>query len=123
MAPELTIEEQAIWTAQACIDDTAAMEALFRPLPAAIAVEARELAELPGRNGMEYDERRQCAYWFTHQPGGIFVCVTFRYVPDLEAVAQLWTVLSDEEVAPSVERLLAAYSEATGVDVDAVPLQ
>jgi hypothetical protein len=99
------------------------MEALLMPLPAAIALEARELAELPGRNGMEYDERRQCAYWFTHQPGGIFVCVTFRYVPDLDAVAQLWTVLTDEDIAPSVERLLAVYRQATGIDVDVVPLQ
>ena len=123
MAPELTIDEQAIWTAQACIHDSAAMEALLMPLPDAIAVEARELAELPGRNGMEYDERQQCAYWFTHQAGGIFVCVTFRYVPDLDAAAQLWTVLTDEDVEPSVERLLAAYHQATGVEVDALPLQ
>ncbi len=123
MAPEPTIDEQAIWAARACIDDSAAMEALLMPLPAAIAVEARELAELPGRNGMEYDERRQCAYWFTHQPGGMFVCVTFRYVPDLDAVAQLWTVLTDEDSEPSVERLLAVYRQATGIDVDALPLQ
>jgi len=44
---------------------------------------------------------------------GVFVCVTFGYVPDLDAAAKLWTVLSDENSEPSVERLLTVYKQAT----------
>ena len=66
MAEELTTDEQAIWAAQARVSDSTAMETLLMPLPTAVAVQARELAELPGQSGMEYDERLKCAYWLTH---------------------------------------------------------
>ena len=122
MAEDLTVDEQAIWAAQARVSDSTAMEALLMPLPVAVAVQARELAELPGQSGMEYDERLKCAYWLTHQADGFFVCVTFGYVPNLEAATKLWTVVSDENGEPSVERLLAAYQQATGIDIDALPL-
>lgn len=122
MAQELITDEQAIWSAQARVSDSTAMEALLMPLPVAVAAQARELAELPGQNGMEYDERRRCAYWLTHQSDGIFICVTFGYVPDVDAAVQLWTVLSDKNSAPSVERLLTAYEQATGIDIDAIAL-
>src|SRR5579871_3276148 len=123
MAPQLKTDDQAIWTTQAYLGDPAAMEALLMPLPAAVAEQARRLANLPGQNGMEYDERLQCAYWFTHTLTGAFVCVTFGYVPSLEAAEQLWSVLSDVDTEPSVERLFTAYREATGVEIDALPLQ
>ena len=82
MAEELTTDEQAIWAAQARVSDSTAMETLLMPLPMAVAVQARELAGLPGQSGMEYDERLKCAYWLTHQADGIFVqrvvfCFTF----------------------------------------------
>jgi|SRR5579863_277242 len=123
MAQELTTDDQAIWTAQAYLGDPVAMEALLMPLPAAVAEQARCLARLPGQNGMEYDERLQCAYWFTHKAEGVFVCVTFGYVPNLDAAEQLWSVLSDADSEPSVERLFTAYREATGIEIDALPLQ
>ena len=122
MAEELTTDEQAIWATQARVSDSRAMETLLMPLPVAVAAQARELAALPGQSGMEYDERLKCAYWLTHQAGGVFVCVTFGYVPDLDAAAKLWTVLSDENSEPSVERLLTVYKQATGIDIDALPL-
>ncbi len=123
MHPQLRTDDEAIWTTQAYLGDPAAMEALLMPLPAAVAEQARRLAKLPGQNGMEYDERLQCAYWFTHTPARVFVCVTFSYVPSLDAAEQLWSVLSDVHSEPSVERLFSAYREATGVEIDALPLQ
>ena len=122
MAEELTTDEQAIWAAQARVSDSTAMETLLMPLPTAVAVQARELAELPGQSGMEYDERLKCAYWLTHQADGIFICVTFGYIPDLDGAAKLWTVVSDENSELSVERLLTVYQQVSGIDVDAIPL-
>jgi len=49
VAEELTTDEQAIWAAQARVSDSTAMETLLMPLPTAVAVQARELAELPGQ--------------------------------------------------------------------------
>ena len=122
MSQELTIEEQAIWAAQAHVSDSREMETLLMPLPAAVAVQARELAESPGQIGMEYDEGLKCAYWLTHRPDGIFVCVTFGYVPDMDAAARLWTLLSDKDCEPSIDDLLTVYKEATGIEIEAIPL-
>ena len=60
--------------------------------------------------------------WLTHQADGVFVCVTFGYVPDLKGATKLWEVLSDENHEPSIERLLSVYKQATGIEIAALPL-
>src|SRR5579872_326048 len=119
---DLTADEQVIWTTQARVNDPAAIENLLMFLPVAVAVQARKLARLPGQNGMEYDPQLKCAYWLTHQSDGVFVCVTFGYVPDLKGATKLWEVLSDENHEPSIERLLSVYKQATGIEIAALPL-
>jgi len=72
---------------------------------------------------MEYDERLKCAYWLTQPSGRRLrmrnVRVRFR---TWTQPPKLWTVLSDENSEPSVERLLTVYKQATGIDIDALPL-
>src|SRR2546421_626245 len=64
VAEELTTDEQAIWAAQARVSDSTAMETLLMPLPMAVAVQARELAGLPGPAALHRNAKARVAVCF-----------------------------------------------------------